>query len=402
MRNAAIAVAILVAVTLSIQQLPLAEKLWRSTEVRDALAIDLVAAGVGTPQRIWSLSPLASERGLWSILPALSVFLGVLAMRAGRHRRLLLTVVSLTALSLLLGFLQLGAPQDSILNPFPQWQPALNGFFSNLNHQASALAVSVVIIASLALYDWRRDDQSTVPRWRRVGLITLGVLLLASLPLMDSRAALLIALLGLVAVPFLLRRSRRDPLISKVKSRVAGASLFVIALGVVLAAIGWLRLDIAEEARVSVAQATSVMGLSHAPLGAGLGSFTAWFDQAAPSKLIQWEYFNHAHNEYAQWWLESGVLAVLAVIGVIAVFVACYPRRSSETSSSGDHGVGVAAWLGCALILLQSLVDYPLRTPGMMTIASLLAGIVVSQHVSRTVGTGREKRALPPPVVLPT
>lgn len=378
LRRAAIGVALLVVGVIALQQLPLPDAVWGPVAVRDALARDLRAAGVDDPRQLWSLSPLASERGLWSLLPALAVFLGTLAVPIHQQRRLLLLVVLLGAASLLLGYLQLGAPQDSLLNPFPEWAPALNGFFASPNHQAMALALSLVIIAALLVHDRGRDETS-MPRWGRFGLIALAAILVCSLPLAGSRAVLLLAVLGLVAVFALLWRRRRHPAMSPIRAHAPGIVLGLCALGVVLATIGWLRFDMAEEFRWSVAKATVAMGGAHAPLGAGLGSFVPWFDQAAPASLIQWEYFNHAHNEYAQWWLESGVLGVLSPLAVIAMLLACYPRRARADS---HRGVAVAAWLGCMLLLLHSVVDYPLRTPALMTVAGLLAGIVVAQRIA--------------------
>lgn len=376
LRRAAIAVALLVVATVAVQQLPLPTGLWNAVAVRDALGSDLQVAGVDAPRQLWSLSPLASERGLWSLLPALAVFLAALVMPLRHQRTLLLAVVALSTASLVLGFLQLGAPQDSLLNPFPEWAPALNGFFANPNHQASGLAIAGVAIAALLVNDWGRDEP-LLPRWARYCLGALAVLLVASLTLTGSRAAFLLAVLAMVAVPFVLRGGRRKPATSTSRAWVTRLVLGTMALAVIAVAIGWLRYDLAEEVRGSVAQATVVMGNTQAPWGAGLGSFVPWFDQSAPAALVQWEYFNHAHNEYAQWWLESGLLGLLSVAAVLALLLFCYPRRRQV---AGDRGVAVAAWLGCMLLMLHSLVDYPLRTPALMTVAALLAGMLVAQR----------------------
>ena len=386
-QRAAIAVLLLVLTTVAVQQLPLPAAWWSGPEVRQALADDLQLAGVTDPRHGWSLTPLASERGLWSLLPALAVFVGVLALPVTRHRFCLWWVVGLSAASLLLGYLQLGAPQDSVLNPFPQWAPALNGFFANPNHQSTGLAIALVAITALLFHDWGREE-GRLPRWGRYLLVVLAMLMLASLPLTGSRAAFLLAVLGLVAVPLLLRSSRRRSARSPASTWLLRGALGLTALAAIAVAIGWLRFDLAEEVRGSVAQATLSMGVDHAPLGAGVGSFVPWFDQAAPQALLQWEYFNHAHNEYAQWWLESGVLGLLSVLAVAALLLVCFPRRTHRWP---DRAVAVAAWLGCVLILLHSLVDYPLRTPALMTVAALLAGISVMQ---RSHATGaRESRA---------
>ena len=389
LRRAAIAVAMLIVGTVLIQQLPLPEGLWRGIAVRDALAQDLASSGVDDARHLWSLSPLASERALWSIMPALAVFLGTLALPVQQHRRLLLLVVGLSTASLLLGFLQLGAPQDSVLNPFPEWVPRLNGFFSNPHHQSTALAVSIVILVALLVSGRGSEPSPEAPPWVRFGLALLAVLLFAALPLTGSRAVMLLAVLALVAVPVILRRgggrtaipSGAPTAMATAKLRGIQSVLGVFALGAILAAVGWLRHDIAEEARWVVASATAAMGWAHAPLGAGVGSFVPWFEQAAPAALVREEYYNHAHNEYAQWWLESGVLGVITILAVATLLLAGYPR-GRVAGTDVDRGIAVAAWLGCVLLLLHSAVDYPLRTPALMTVAGLLAGIVMAQRIA--------------------
>ncbi len=374
---AAVVVAVLVFATVAVQLVALPDA-WSSNQARAVLAADLQAAGVTAPRQLWSLSPLATEMGLWSMLPALAVFLGALAMPLERQPRLLLAVVALATISLLLGYLQLGAPQDSLLNPFPQWAPALNGLFANPNHQATSLGLSVVAIAALLVNDFTREEP-LLPRWGRFALGVLAVLLFASLLLTGSRAMFLLTVLGLVAVPLVLRHGRRRGSGFAARAWMVRIVLAAVALGVIVAAIGWLRFDLAEEVRGAVAKVTIAMGTAHAPWGAGVGSFVPWFDQSAPAALVQWEYFNHAHNEYAQWWLESGALAVVSVLAVFALIAASYPLRSGR---AGDRGVAVAAWLGAVLVLMHSLVDYPLRTPALMTVAALLAGMAVAQRAA--------------------
>ena len=110
----------------------------------------------------WSLAPWASERAAWAVLPAVAAFCAGLALPRPRQGVLAWVIVGLAAASLLLGYLQLGAPQDSLLNPFPQWAPALNGLFANPNHQATSLAVALVLCLAWLLHD---DGRERDGRW---------------------------------------------------------------------------------------------------------------------------------------------------------------------------------------------------------------------------------------------
>ncbi len=381
LRTAALAVAGLLIATLAIQLVPLPRGAWSAIAVRNALAADLDVAGVGQMRGTWSLAPLATERALWSTLPALAVFLGAMAIPSRTHRRMLAVVVALTAASLALGAIQLGLPQDSILNLFPRWEPRLNGVFSNQNHQGIALAVSVVITTALLVQDWTRGNAAGAWYPRRVALMLVAAGMFLSIPLTGSRAAFLLALTGLLAVPLMFRAElgRMDVF----QSRTAALRFLpILLLGAsVLASAAWVRFDASDSIRWSLASSTAAMGWAHSPWGAGTGTFTPWFDQAAPASLVQWEYFNHAHNEFVQWWFEAGVLGVLGVLCVIAVLGTCYPCARREDETRMDRGVAVAAWLGFVLLLTHAMVEYALRTQALMTVAALLAGLAVARQV---------------------
>src|SRR5690606_1965212 len=108
---------------------------------RTALAADLAQFGVQAPE-YWSLLPSASRAAFFYLLPGLAIFALALSLPCAAHRKLAQLVVALALASLLLGLVQLGAPQESVLNPYPQWAPAMNGFFANPNHQATLLVVA--------------------------------------------------------------------------------------------------------------------------------------------------------------------------------------------------------------------------------------------------------------------
>ncbi len=391
-RIVALSVLSVVVLAVLVQQTPLPESLWRAIDVRDALANDLAIAGASDARYFWSLTPLASERGLWSMLPAIAVFLGALSMPRKHHLKLLLLVALLSATSLLLAFFQLGVPQDSILNPFPEWPARLNGFFANANHQSSGFAVSVIIIAAILFDRWRGTNESpAMSRWQSWTLAAIGLLMLASMPLAGSVAASLLAMLALMAIPALSLIERPWRHERPWVNHGAKFGLLVLATGLFVAAMNWMRSGVVHGDRGPVAIATAAMGNDHAPAGAGLGSFVSWFDQAGPEAFRQWEYYNHAHNEFAQWWLESGVVGAVALAAVLFLLVRHFPARRRVS----DAGVAVAAWLGCVVLLLHSAVDYPLRTPALMSVGGLLLGIVVAQRSRRERKSGSVDAAMP-------
>src|SRR5690606_23893524 len=181
--------------------------------------------------------------------------------------RLLVLCVALPVASLVLGFLQLGAPQDSLLNPYPEWVPAMNGTFANPNHQGTAMLVGLGVCLAFAVGALgSRDDTTGKPRNPWPAIIA-GATLLLGLPLTNSRAAVVIGVLLLVAAPLgmaasALRRSGR--------ARTSALAL-IIAAGVgaigLSAAMGWMRVDALEEIRWVMREATIALATTHLPWG---------------------------------------------------------------------------------------------------------------------------------------
>ena len=322
----------------------------------------------------WSLSPWATERALWSVLPAVAVFLAALALPRHELQRLAWLFVGLATFSLVLGYLQLGAPQDSPLNPFPQWPTRMNGLYANPNHQATSIAAALVIVLAWLLHDDHRERDG---RWwaTRIAVGGLGLFLLVGLPLTGSRGAMLVAIAGLLAVPvangWLGRRWRRQRRLAL----LAGVGGAVLAALVLLATYGWMKVDRSEESRSAVFAATAQMAREATPAGVGVGSFVPWFEAHAPAALVQWEFFNHAHSEYPQWWLESGLAGLAWIAALALLMVGSRPRPGRGRRPDWLH---VGTWTAVMAVLAHSFVDYPLRTPAMMTATALLAGIATA------------------------
>jgi len=358
-----------------LQLLPLPASIWSWPAARQGLAHDLAEAGVSVLPH-WTLSPSATERAALSLLPALAAFAGCLALDSRAHRQCLRLFMGIALGSLLLGFAQLGVPQESPLNPFPQWAPALGGVFANPNHQATMLviAANIALVALIVgLRHWRQTGEQP---WKPWALGTLLLFLLGTLPLTGSRGGAIIAMLALVAAAWAAGLFQLRTWAGKRAMLVTAMALAIAALGL-LVAIGWMRVEEVGDLRGPLRQLTFAVGQSHAPLGAGVGSFVPVFEQGALAMSLRDDYINHAHNEYLQWWLEAGWLALLAAVAAFAVLVAT--GRKLMLRSPSDRATGAAALIGVGIVLVQSFVDYPLRTPALMTVAAALAGIAIAQ-----------------------
>lgn len=378
-RWALAAVALVVALPL-LQLLPIPGVWWHAPPFRAALARDLAAAGVGAVDYRWSLAPAATERDLLELLPGVALFVAVQVMTPRVWRTLLWWFIALVAFSVVLAFAQLGAGQHSVLNPFPQYEPAMAGVFANRDHQACAMAMSLVVALMLLAETWRRRDFATL----RFGAALAATLLFALvLPLIGSRAGVLLAAIGGAGVIWanVAASSSAGPEHRRWSVRVMSIAALVLLAAGVWGGVAWVEHDTslgAAGTRWQMLVTTARLGVANAPLGSGFGAYVHAFEQATQGALMGTGYVNNAHDEYAQWWFEAGPLAFVVMLAVAAVLLASIRGVSRLPFASRRRVTGLAAWVALCLPLLHSLVDYPLRTPALMTCFGLLAGIAVA------------------------
>ena len=107
-------------------------------------------------------------------------------------------------------------------------------------------------------------------------------------------------------------------------------------------------------------------------LGVGFGSFEQVYHIYEPSELLMPSYVNQAHNDWAQFTIEGGVLAGLLLTGLLVWMV----RAIGTMLLHRTRRVDAIFWMSIfAIVAAASLVDYPLRTPlfQLVTVWLLLA-----------------------------
>jgi O-antigen ligase len=128
--------------------------------------------------------------------------------------------------------------------------------------------------------------------------------------------------------------------------------------------------------RIILAENTTRAAQAFFPTGSGPGSYVrvyAWF---RGSEQLGHSYANHAHNDYLEVFLETGLLGGALVLA----FVAWWVVRTGQAwrRSDVDSGWAKASSIVVGIGLAHSLVDYPLRTPALLAVFVLSAVILGS------------------------
>lgn len=338
-----------------------------------------------------SVAPDATWGAALAALPVLALMLVALVLPARALVGLAYLWMAAALLQALLGLAQLSGAQALWFGMSPPQGSV--GSFGNRNHFASFLLMSVPLFvwAIRRSRSGRRGSSDGKAFWLcLVGLFLVLMALLASL----SRAGQTIGALLAVASAWLFWRPRALEAGWR-RWAWAGAPVLLL-LALVVGGLDWLaRFDASALASSAAERARNrnaayEAALTYLPWGTGLGTFASVFPPFQPESIPQW--VDHAHNDYAQWLVEGGLIALLTM----GLGVALGARRLMELAK-GDEESGkrrsndltpdarlvVACGLGLAGCLLHAWVDFPLRIPANAMLAGFLAGVFLRVPVAQ-------------------
>jgi hypothetical protein len=352
---------------LLIQLAPLPPQVWGALPGRETVFAGYVAAGMTPPWLPISLAPWNTQDAVLGLLPPVAMFCGVATLEESARRTLALTIVAVAMVSVGVGVMQIAGGAES---PFRVYEftnrDSAVGFFANRNHQAAFLATSLSLAPFLIMRTARRDEPQNFFRISAAGGFFLIVSLGAATTGSRAGAALLVlGVLGAVAV--LARGGRR---------RWAPAAIFataaLLAAGSVAvcghsALVDRFRASLGDDARLEINPIAARAGEAFAPVGSGVGSFPHVYQTLERPEMVTPAYINHAHDDYVELWMECGWSAVGLMLAFLAWWCAAtfaaVRARPSQTAA-----LQTAGSLIVAMLMLHSVVDYPIRTPALATV----------------------------------
>jgi O-antigen ligase len=116
---------------------------------------------------------------------------------------------------------------------------------------------------------------------------------------------------------------------------------------------------------------------AYMPLGSGIGSFIPVYASVEPIDTMSRAFWNHAHNDFAEVWLEAGIPALVG-LGAFFAWWLISVFSVWRSAATGNVNVAQAATVVTALLLVHSLVDYPLRTLALACVFALCCGLMES------------------------
>jgi O-antigen ligase len=365
-----------------LQLVPLPVSIWRQLPGRDVTARVLDAAGLGMAALPLSTAPQATWRCFLALSPPVAMFLGALVLPDRAKRLMAGAWIALAFISLCLGALQIVGGASSPLYFYEVTnEGSAVGLFSNRNHNATFLVCTIPLAAVfVAGLRGRLDGRAAAPAALAAIFVFLAIIGVA---ITRSRAG--IVLLGLAVVGGLVVAARGGALGRHWRAALGlGAVSAVAVIAVLMFGLAPLmaRFAGASDLRFQDWPVVLKAAQSFLPLGSGIGSFESVYLSVEPLTEVSPIYFNHAHDDYLELWLETGVVGA----ALIAAFLAWFAVRAVQVWRRGTSEGGDLAGACVVLVLLMlghSLVDYPLRTEALAVLFAFACGVLASAGLRR-------------------
>lgn len=408
----------------ALQLAPLPPWLWTRLPEREPLAEAFALIGRPLPWAPISVDPHATRAALLAAIPPLTLFLVASCLRREERWRLLLLSAIFAAASVALGLLQLAQGPESALRFYrPTNADDAVGFFANRNHFAALLYCGLIIacVHTIEVVRRARGVRAVLEDTRMFIAALAGgaivLILMAGEAMTRSRAGIALALAavaGALAIGYDRRAGGSDPIARKRGRWIAlGALALTLVLQVPLyRAMERLNTGVLDDARWTIARRAFATAVAYLPAGSGVGSFVpAYASHEKPEELVADAYVNHAHDDFLELFLETGVLGA----ALLACFLLWWGSRSLRAwrPASGDSHVSDpyvrAATLIVGLLMIHSIVDYPLRSAAMMGVFALACAIlaapeeaVLADDASPAKAPSRKRRRSVPPLARPS
>lgn len=377
---------------ITIQLIPLPEQILRILSPSAArLHTDINALSLSQDWHCISIMPGATITQLILSVDYFVLYvLTVLTTRTVARIRWILGTI------LISGLVQTLIALYAILNPdlaggAHSYATPASGTFVNRNHFAAYLELSCAAALGLILSDLRMWQ---VTGWKAVMSELISLLLSRKLVI---RVMLLTMVIGLVlsrsrmgntafysslclsGALFVALRDRRWlmwslPLFGSVLLLDVWIVSNYFGLDVVIDRIQETR--IAHEERFIVLSDLTPVASNYWLSGAGLGTFAQAFSPDRPEALIN--FYNHAHNEYAEFLIETGVLGC----GFLGLLMLTHLGRALYIIRHRKHPIYAAvAFSGlCAMtaIMIHMSVEFMLRIPAVSATLLVLMALVTA------------------------
>jgi O-antigen ligase len=354
--------------------------------------------GMTPPSLSASLAPSWTLSSLLHLLPAAAMFLVVLFLSSAERRLLPTVLLAIAGASMVLGAFQLMGGSDSPLRPYAITNPhSPVGFFANINHQATLLLCALPLTAVIAGRMATRRSRSKRSGGAIIS-VSIAVFFAAGIAISGSSAGYGLAVPTAVASFLIYRRAAAGRVAPGWWGGLAALALIFAYAGIQGPLSkenfqGDLNASHPSSRRVMTSTTVEIIKDSF-PIGTGLGTFSTVYRRYEDPTRVTGTFANHAHNDYVEAVLELGVAGLLLILA----FLFWWGRRAYSAWTRDFEGASLAraGSVIVGIVLVHSIVDYPIRTAAIVAVFALGCALMVPPTARRSsVDTDEEESSAP-------
>lgn len=339
--------------TLYLIPIPLA--LWQVLPNRDILniTIQLINENHQTIKFLpISLDQYSSAKSLISLALPLSIFISTITLRTQKKYWLSYSIIGIVTIQALWGVFQFTT------------EGMATGSFYNRDHYSGLLELILPIIIALLLKSLKVESEYELLPWPRIYFLMILALLILLAGLFSlSRAGA--GSFGIIIFFSILLFSRQ----LKFKSII----IIVLAFGCLLFVLGgekgltplinrFFTHNPLEDVRWVMYEQALQTAQAYFPIGSGPGTFKYVYAAFQPHNTsISQQFVDHAHNDYLELIIETGLLGISIIIIYSALFTAQL-IRVWRTKNSSEYYLKMGAAIGILGAYFHAFFDFNLHT----------------------------------------
>ncbi|RZL70890.1 MAG: O-antigen ligase family protein, partial [Sphingomonas sp.] len=310
-----------------------------------------------------------------------------------RERGIAVAIVAVTIVSIGIGTLQVAGGASAYFYRITNHGVAV-GVFANANHNATLLLVCIPFMAALqqALLEGRRSPHSASAIRLFAGAVFLVIL--TGLLINGSLAGLGLGVPVALVTGLVFSRTRMRDRRPLVRRGMVVATLLVSVAAIVAIVFGPFGNNLFGEqtSNAALSRQTSFAltyraALEYFPVGSGIGSFQPIYRMQEPLASVGTTFMNHAHNDWLELLLETGAVGIALTASFLTWWLV---RVRMIWRAEVPDPFAQAASIATAVMMLHSLVDYPLRTAALSVAFAACLGLMSGARPHR------RKQRVPP------
>ncbi|SEN63341.1 O-antigen ligase [Sphingomonas gellani] len=357
-----------------LQLVPLPPAIWTALPGRGSVVEGYRLLGVPLPWLPLTLAPYETLASILWLLPAFATLLAVIVLGAFRGRAIAAVIVAVTLVSVAIGAVQVVGGTSAYIYEKTSFGIAV-GFFANGNHYATLMLVCIPFLAAWQTALLKRSRSARNASAIRLLVVAAYAVILVGLLTNASLAG--IGLSVPVTLGTWLVFGRQRPQLRRGLAIVAAVATIAALLTIAIGPFG-NNLFGEQKKDVELTRQTSFaltwrVAKNYLPIGSGTGSFVPIYRTQEPLSTIGRTYMNHAHNDWLELLLETGIVGIVLAAAFLTWWVS---RVRAIWRAEEPDRFAQAAVIATAAIMLHSTVDYPLRTAALSAVFAMCIGLM--------------------------